>query len=169
MTKAKVFCMALITIMVFLSLSCLSFAEDGEAFKWYGIGGELDDPNRWFGRIGITEDLGAEIVFGVEHRSDECSEESTSKDCDYTRLDVGAGFIYDFAPVSRVTPYVAGRFVLSMTGNGSSETSGTVEAASGVEYVILKRLGVSGELNFNFGTNPTKVMTTTRLRFYFYL
>jgi hypothetical protein len=56
-----------------------------------------------------------------------------------------------------------------MTGNGESETAGTVEAATGVEYVILKRLGLSGELNFSFGTNPTKVLTTTRVRFYFYL
>ena len=42
-------------------------------------------------------------------------------------------------------------------------------AAGGAEYVIMRRLGISGELNFNFGTNPTKVMTTTVVRFYFYL
>jgi hypothetical protein len=56
-----------------------------------------------------------------------------------------------------------------MLGNGTSQTSGTVEAAGGVEYVIMRRLGISGELNFSFGTNPSKVMTTTVMRFYFYL
>ena len=70
---------------------------------------------------------------------------------------------------SMLTPYIAGRFILTMLGNGDSETSGTVEAAGGVEYVIMKRLGISSELNFNFGTNPSKVMTTTRVRFHFYL
>ena len=162
-----------VALLAILILPHVSFAEE-DYFKWYGFGGEVTDPHRWFGRIGITEDLGAELVFGLEHVSDDCADhadgkDSDGKDCDYSRFDIGAGFIYDFAPASRVTPYLAGRFVLTMTSNGSSETSGTVETATGVEYVVLKRLGVSGELNFNFGTNPSRVMTTTRVRFYFYL
>jgi hypothetical protein len=142
-------------------------AQNNDHIKWYGIGGELDDPHHWFGRLGVTENLGAEIIFGMEHISIEC--DHGEGDCDETKLDVGAGIIYDLVPSSQVTPYLGARFILSMIGNGDSETSGTVEAASGVEYVIMKRLGLSGELNFSFGTDPTHIVTTTRVRFYFYL
>jgi hypothetical protein len=76
--------------------------------------------------------------------------------------------IYDIVPGATISPYRAGRFILTMTGNGESETSGTFEAASGVEYVIMKRLGVSGELNFSFHTDPTQVITSTVIRFHFY-
>jgi hypothetical protein len=158
-----------LVFMLLLVLASVSVApaQDDEHIKWYGVGGELDDPHHWFGRLGVTENLGAEIVFGMEHISKDC--EHGEGDCDVTQLDVGAGFIYDFVPASQVTPYMAGRFILSMIGNGESETSGTVEAAGGIEYVILKRIGLSGELNFSFSTDPTHVLTTTRVRFYFYL
>jgi hypothetical protein len=164
--RVRVFLAALLAILI---LPHMSAAAEDDHIKWYGFGGELTDPHRWFGRIGITEDLGAEIIFAMKHESDECGDQDQHKDCDFTRLDVGAGFVYDFAPANIITPYVAGRFILTMTDNSDSETSGTVEAAGGVEYVIMKRLGLSGELNFSFGTNPTRVMTTTRVRFCFYL
>jgi hypothetical protein len=153
--------------MLLLALTQASIAQEDDHIRWYGVGGELDDPHHWFGRIGVTENLGAEIIFGMEHISREC--EHSDGDCDETQLDVGTGFIYDFTPAGRMTPYIAGRFILTMIGNGESETSGTVEAASGVEYVIMKRIGLSGELNFSFSTDPTHILTTTRVRFYFYL
>jgi len=180
----------LFAVLAIMVMSFPAQAEEDNFVKWYGVGGQITEPHRWLGRLGITEDLGAEIIFGLEHRSDDCSNESDGKDCDFTRMDIGAGFIYDFVPASKLTPYIAGRFILTMLGNGSSETSGTVEAgrfiltmlgngssetsgtveaAGGVEYVIMRRLGISGELNFNFGTNPSNVMTTTVVRCYFYL
>jgi hypothetical protein len=166
MNEIGLFLFAVLAVMV---MSFPVQAEEDNFVKWYGVGGQITEPHRWLGRLGITEDLGAEIIFGFEHRSDDCGNESDGKDCDFTRMDIGAGFIYDFVPASKLTPYIAGRFILTMLGNGSSETSGTVEAAGGVEYVIMRRLGISGELNFNFGTNPSKVMTTTVVRCYFYL
>jgi hypothetical protein len=159
---------ALITVCILvLALTHVSTAQSDDYIKWYGVGGELDAPHHWLGRIGVTETLGAEIIFGMEHISMEC--DTGDGDCDETQLDVGGGLIYDFAPFSQVTPYVAGRFILSMTGDGTSETSGTVEAAGGAEYVIMKRIGLSSELNFSFSTDPTHILTTTRVRFYFYL
>ena len=153
--------------VLLLALTLASSAQEDGHIRWYGVGGELDAPHHWFGRIGITENLGAEIIFGMEHISLDC--EHGDGDCDETKLDVGTGFIYDFVPSGQITPYLAGRFILSMIGNGESETSGTVEAAGGVEYVIMRRIGLSGELNFSFGTDPTHILTTTRVRFYFYL
>jgi hypothetical protein len=155
------------TLTLALALTQAGFAQDGEYVKWYGVGGELDDPHHWLARIGVTENLGAEVIFGMEHISMDCP--SGHGDCDETHLDVGTGLIYDFLSSGQMTPYVAGRFILSMTGDGESETSGTVEAASGVEYVIMKRIGLSGELNFGFSTDPTHILTTTRVRCYFYL
>jgi hypothetical protein len=153
--------------MLVLALTQASTAQEDEHIKWYGVGGELDDPHHWFGRIGVTENLGAEIIFGMEHVSRDCA--GGQGDCDVTQLDVGAGFVYDLVPTGQITPYLGGRFILSMIGNGESETSGTVEAASGIEYVIMKRIGLSAELNFSFSTDPTHILTTTRMRFYFYL
>jgi hypothetical protein len=153
-------------ILLVMIVPQISAAAEDDHIKWYGLGGELTGPKRWFGRIGISEYLGAEIVFGMDHRSYDCKDGKS--DCDSTRLDVGAGVIYDFVPGSRISPYLAGRFILTMTGNGDSQTSGTIEAASGVEYVIMKRIGLSGELNFSFHTDPTEVTTTTIVRFYFY-
>jgi hypothetical protein len=158
------------TVMVIMVLMLVGpqygFAEDGEHIKWYGLGGELTGPKRWLGRIGISEYLGTEVIFGMEHISHDCPAGKT--DCDSTKLDVGVGVIYDFVPAARISPYLAGRFILTMTGNGDSETSGTIEAASGVEYVIMKRIGLNGELNFSFHTDPTQVKTSTIVRFYFY-
>jgi hypothetical protein len=169
MSRIHRFGLLFVALTTVVMMTCPVHAEEGDFVKWYGFGGEITEPHRWLGRLGITEDLGAEIIFGIEHRSDDCGDKSDSKDCDFTKIDIGAGFIYDFVPASELTPYIAGRFILTMLGNGTSETSGTVEAAGGVEYVIRERLGISGELNFNFGTNPSKVMTTTVVRFYFYL
>jgi hypothetical protein len=159
----------LVTTLALVAISCQVQAQEGDFVKWYGFGGQITEPHRWLGRLGISENLGTEIIFGIEHRSDDCDHESSDNDCDFTKLDIGAGFIYDFVPSSNLTPYVAGRFIMTMLGDGSSETSGTVEAAGGVEYVIMRRLGISGELNFNFGTDPSTAMTTTVVRFYFYL
>lgn len=141
-------------------------AQEGEHIKWYGLGGELTGPHRWLGRIGINEYLGTEVIFGLEHTSHDCPGSRT--DCDSTTLDVGVGVIYDLVPSARISPYLAGRFILTMTGNGESDTAGTIEAASGVEYIVMKRIGLSGELNFSFHTDPTKVKTSTVVRFYFY-
>jgi hypothetical protein len=145
----------------------LAFAQ--EPFKWYGIGGEITgesgEPRRWLGRLGIGEQLGVEALFAMEH----ISSTGIHEDNGFTRLDVGAGIIYDVAPAAAVTPYLAGRFILVMTGNGEDNTSGVVETACGVEYVIMKRLGISGELNFSFHTDPTQIFTSTRVRCYFYL
>jgi hypothetical protein len=152
--------------VLLLMIPQLTVGAEDEHVKWYGLGGELTGPKRWFGRIGISEFLGAEVIFGMEHRSYDCKD--GKPDCDSTRLDVGAGVVYDFVPGARISPYLAGRFILTMTGNGDSETSGTIEAASGVEYVMLKRIGLSGELNFRFHTDPTQVTTSTVVRFYFY-
>jgi hypothetical protein len=158
----------LIIICLFLTaLTQAAAAQDEGDIKWYGIGGELNEPHHWLGRVGVTENLGVEIIFGMEHISMDCAEGTGN--CDHTNLDVGAGFIYDLVPTGRITPYLGGRFILSMIGNGESETSGTVEAAGGVEYVIMKRIGISGELNFSFATDPTHILTTTRVRCYFYL
>lgn len=137
-----------------------------EYVKWYGIGGELNGPRRWLGRIGISESFGAEVIFSMEHISQDCGAKT---DCDFTSLDIGLGGIYDVAPSSKVSPYLAARFILTMTGDGESQTSGTIEAAGGVEYLILKRIGLRGELNFSFHTEPTRVGTTTLISFLFYL
>lgn len=145
-------------------------ATPGEPFRWFGVGGEItttaDEPRRWLGRIGLSEDLGAEVLFAMEHTSGDCKGAAT--DCDYTRIDVGAGVIYDVAPGSAITPYLASRFILSMTANGDDETSGIIEAAGGAEYAIMSRLGVSAELNLSIRTDPAQILTSTRVRFHFY-
>jgi len=154
----------LATFVLLLLVPQLTMGAEDEHIKWYGLGGELNGPKRWLGRIGISEYLGAEVIFAMEHTSAKCG----MVDCDSTRLDVGVGAIYDLLPGSKMSPYLGARFILSMMGDGDSETSGTIEAASGVEYVIVKRIGVSGELNFRFQTDPTHVVTSTRVRVYFY-
>jgi hypothetical protein len=165
--KRFAFINAILAALVLISvLPQVSLGAEGDHIKWYGLGGELNGPKRWFGRIGITEYLGAEVIFAMEHKSRECNK--GAGDCDSTTLDVGAGAIYELVPGAKVTPYLAGRFILTMIGNGDSETSGTVEAAGGVEYLLMTRLGISGELNFTFRTDPTRVATATRVRFYFY-
>ena len=156
----------LAALILLLALTQVSLCAEDDFIKWYGLGGELNGPMRWFGRIGITEYLGAEVIFSMEHLSLDC--EDGKGDCSYTALDVGTGAVYELVPGAKISPYLAGRFILTMIGNGDSETSGTVEAAGGVEYLLMKRLGLSGELNFKFSTNPTHVATATLIRFYFY-
>ena len=145
-----------------------SYGAPDEPFKWYGLGGELtgnpSEPRRWLGRLGITNQIGGEAIFAMEHSSYTCE----GHDCDRTRVDIGAGVIYDVAPAAMISPYFAGRFILTMIGNSEDETSGTVEGAYGIEYVIAKRLGLSGELNFSVRTDPSQILTSTRVRFYFY-
>jgi len=140
-----------------------------EPFKWYGVGGDLtsvsNEPRRWLARIGMSDDLGAEILFSLQHIEEDCG---TLADCDFTRVDIGAGFIYDLVPSASLTPYFAGRFILSMADNSHEDNSGIIEAAGGVEYVIAKRVGISAELNFSIQTEPTTILTSTRMRFYFY-
>lgn len=149
----------------------LGYASPDEPFRWYGIGGDItavaNEPRRWLGRIGISEDLGAEVLFAMQHVSGGCKD-TAHNNCDYTRIDIGTGVIYDVAPGSAITPYLAGRFILSMTGNGNDETAGIIEAAGGAEYAIMKRLGVSAELNLSVRTDPAQILTSTRMRFYFY-
>jgi hypothetical protein len=144
------------------------FANADEPFRWYGIGGELTSdsgqPRRWLGQMGINEQIGVEALFAMQHLSDD----NTHADNDFTRLDVGAGLIYDVAPFAAITPYFAGRFILVITGNGEGNASGVVEAACGAEYVVMKHLGLAGELNFNFHTDPAEIFTSTRVRCYFY-
>jgi hypothetical protein len=153
-------------ILAPLVLPSSGSAADDDYVKWYGVGGEINGQRRWLGRIGISEYLGTEVIFAMKHMSRECGH--SDGDCDSTTLDVGAGVIYEIAPGAAVAPYLAGRFILTMTSNGDSETSGTVESAGGVEYLIRDRIGVSGELNFRFRTDPTEVVTSTVVRFYFY-
>jgi hypothetical protein len=166
MNRISAFSALLMITVLILTAPSICSAQDGEHIKWYGLGGELTGPHRWLGRIGINEYLGTEVIFGMEHTSYDCH--GGAGDCDSTALDVGVGVIYDFVPSARISPYLAGRFILTMTGNGESDTAGTIEAASGVEYIIMKRIGLSGELNFSFHTDPTKVKTSTIVRFYFY-
>ena len=146
-------------LLVTLALIAPSHADaQEEPFRWYGVGGELNGPRRWFGRIGVTEHVGAEVLFGVDWESE--------ADSDYS---LGAGVIYDYAPAAELTPYTMCRFVLRRVDNGESKTSIQLEAGGGAEYVIKKRIGISAELNFNFSFDPSRVMTTTLLRAYFYL
>ena len=166
--KSLCFASCVLAITAFAAL-LPQFALAQEPFRWYGIGGDItsqpNEPRRWLGRIGISEEISAEAIFAMEH----ISNGSNSGNSDYTRLDVGGGIIYDVAPTASLTPYFAGRFILVMTGDDESNTSGVVEAACGVEYVIMSRLGISGELNFNFHTDPTQIFTSTKVRCYFYL
>lgn len=155
----------LATLVLLLLVPRPTFGAGDETIKWYGLGGEITGPKRWLARIGISEYLGAEVIFAMEHISAEAGRGEGDWE---TRLDVGVGAIYDLVPGATMSPYLATRFTLSMMGNGDSETSGTIEAAGGVEYVVKKRIGVSGELNFSFQTDPTHVVTSTRVRLYFY-
>ena len=42
----------LATLILVLVISQVSLGADGDHIKWYGLGGELNGPKRWFGRIG---------------------------------------------------------------------------------------------------------------------
>lgn len=144
-----------------------SAASPEEPFKWYGLGGELTAesgcPRHWLGRIGMDDQLGAEILFALWHT------DGTGLSHDVTRVDIGGGLIYDLAPTAVVTPYGAARFILNITDADDADTGATAEAACGAEYSIARRLGLSGELNFSLRTDPSEIITSTRVRFYFYL
>jgi hypothetical protein len=168
MKRSSLVSWLLAVIATAVLLPQLASAGMGEPFRWYGIGGEMTSdsgqPKRWLGRIGVSDQMGVEVLFAMQHTS--CG--IAGQDCDLTRVDIGGGVIYDVAPAAELTPYLAGRFILTMAGDGESETSGTIEAACGVEYVIIKRFGISGELNFSVHTDPSQVLTGTRVRLYFY-
>jgi opacity protein-like surface antigen len=149
--------MLIATLALIIPVAATAQTED-EPYKWYGIGGELNGSNRWLGRIGITKNLGAEVLLGLDWESDSNS--------DYT---LGAGVIYDYAPTSDITPFTMCRVLAHRRDNGESKTSLGFEVGGGVEYVIKKRIGISAELNFNFSFDPSRIMTTTLLRAYFYL
>jgi opacity protein-like surface antigen len=158
MKRTRVFGTAMLLITLAFIIPSSSQAEEAEPFKWYGVGGELNGMKRWMGRLGITQHVGAEMLFGIDWESDANS--------DYS---LGAGVIYDYAPTAEITPYTMCRFILRRVDNGNSKTSIQLEAGGGVEYVIKKRVGISAELNFNFSFDPARMMTTTLLRAYFYL
>jgi hypothetical protein len=144
----------------------LAAAYPEEPFRWYGLGGELTSdsgcPRHWLARIGIDDQLGAEVLFALAHT------EVAGSSHDATRVDVGAGLIYDLAPTAAITPYGAARFILSITDADDTDTGATAEAACGAEYAIGGRLGLSGELDFSLHTDPSEIITSTRVRFYFY-
>jgi hypothetical protein len=145
-------------LLVLASLTVPAARADEEPFKWYGIGGELSGGHRWLGRIGITQALGAEVLLGLDWESEAHS--------DYS---LGAGVIYDYAPTSEITPFTMCRAIVNYEENGKSKTSLQFEAGGGVEYIIKKRIGISAELNFRFSFDPSRILTTTLLRAYFYL
>jgi hypothetical protein len=157
MKRTRIFGIGLLLVTLAFLIPSSSEAQD-EPFKWYGIGGELNGSRRWLGRIGITQHVGAEVLFGIDWESEGSS--------DYS---LGAGVIYDYAPTAEITPFTMCRFILRRVDNCVSKTSMQLEAGGGVEYVIKKRIGISAELNFNFSFDPARVMTTTLLRVYFYL
>ncbi len=157
MKRSAILALGLMLIVPALLLPPAVKAQD-EPFKWYGIGGELNGSNRWLGRFGITSKVGAEVLVGLDWESDGWS--------DYS---LGAGVIYDYAPTSDVTPFTMCRLVVRRHGDGETKTSLGLEVGGGAEYVIRKRIGLSAELNFNLGFNPSRVMTTTLVRAYFYL
>ncbi|MGD9401523.1 MAG: hypothetical protein PVF95_04535 [bacterium] len=157
MTRNRTLSIAMLLAALFLLLPQAAGAQQ-EPFKWYGVGGEVNGSRRWLGRIGITENVGAEVLFGLNWESEGHS--------DYT---VGAGVIYDYAPTSEITPYTMCRIIANRWDNDESKTSLGFEVGGGVEYVIKRRIGLSAELNFNFSFDPSRIMTTTLLRAYFYL
>ncbi len=157
MTRTRILCIGLLLATLAFIAPPTSQAEE-EPFKWYGIGGELNGSKRWLGRIGVTEHVGAEFLFGADWESEANSDYSA-----------GAGVIYDYAPMAEIAPYTMCRFLLRRVDNGVSKTSMQLEGGGGVEYVIKKRVGISAELNFNFSFDPSRVMTTTLVRAYFYL
>lgn len=157
-----------------------TFAAPDEPFRWYGLGGEMtseaDNPRRWLGRIGVTELVGVEMIFGMAHQSSDCTNPcnpACAHTCYGTRLDLGAGIIYDVAPAAALTPYFAARMVLNLRSEDSprhhhDDTAATFETACGAEYVLMRRLGLSGELNLSLHTDPGEIRTSTRVRAYFY-
>jgi hypothetical protein len=157
MNRNRVLSTGLLIATLALLLPAWANAQD-EPFKWYGIGGEFNGERRWLGRIGITQGVGAEILLGLNWESGGNSV-----------YDLGAGIIYDYAPTADITPYTMCRFILHGEDRGDYYTDGRIEVGGGAEYIIKKRIGISAELNFRLGFDPSKVVTTTLLRAYFYL
>lgn len=157
MKRTRILTIGLLLVTLAFLLPASTEAQD-EPFKWYGIGGELNGSRRWLGRIGITKSVGAELLFGVDWKSG-----------DSKIFDFGAGVVYDYAPTGEITPYTMCRFIFHIEDNGEYKTNGQVEAGGGVEYVIKRRVGISAELNFMLSFDPSRVVTTTLLRAYFYL
>jgi hypothetical protein len=69
MSRMHKFGLLFIALVTAVVISSPVHAEEDNFVKWYGFGGEITEPHRWLGRLGVTEDLGAEIIFGIEHRS----------------------------------------------------------------------------------------------------
>ncbi len=156
---------SLLIVAMLIANSPANAGATPEVVKWYGVGGELNGPTRWLGRIGLNEYLGVEVVFSMLHETHETADKKSTT---VSRIEIGPGIIYDVVPGQSISPYLAGRFILILEGNDKSDVSGGIEACGGVEYLILKRIGISGELNFRFQTEPSTVYTTTLVRFYFY-
>ncbi|MFZ1946111.1 MAG: hypothetical protein WAW06_01025 [bacterium] len=157
---------AVVTALIAALVPGIVAASPEEPFRWYGLGGEITSdsgcPRHWLARIGIDDQLGAEVLFALMHA------EAAGFSHDVTRIDIGAGLIYDLAPTAVITPYGAARFILNITDADETDTGATAEAACGAEYAIGRRLGLSGELNLSLHTDPSEIITSTRVRFYFY-
>lgn len=157
MNRTRILGIAMLLAVIAFLIPASTRAEV-EPFKWYGIGGELNGSRRWLGRIGITKSFGAEVAVGMDWESGGSS-----------FIELGAGVIYDYAPTSDITPFTMCRFILHRIDNGESKSRGRIEVGGGVEYIIKQRIGISAELNFGVSLDPSRVMTTTLLRAYFYL
>ncbi|MGQ9603259.1 MAG: hypothetical protein ACUVUU_03525 [bacterium] len=150
------------SLLILLLANTLTAKET--AGKWFGIGGEITGEKRWLGRFGLTPSTGIEAIFALSHESIE----SMGFESNYTRVCFGAGLIHDFNAQSSLTPYIAGRFMLNVVSIEDTDTSVIIEAAGGLEYLLLKRVGIRGELDFTLGTDPTTVTTSTRVSALFY-
>jgi hypothetical protein len=157
MNRPRILGMALLLVTLASVIPSTARTQD-EPFKWYGVGGEFNGARRWLGRFGITENVGAEAIFGVDWRSGGPK-----------FFDLGAGVIYDYAPTAEISPYAMCRFILHIEDNGEYDSDGRIEVGGGAEYIFIKRIGISAELNFGIGLDPSRVMTTTLVRAYFYL
>jgi hypothetical protein len=157
MNRTRILGTVLLLVVLAFMIPTTARTED-EPFKWYGVGGEFNGARRWLGRFGITQDIGVEAIFGVDWGSGRPKV-----------FDLGAGVIYDYAPTAEISPYAMCRFILHIEDNGEYNSDGRIEAGAGAEYVIKKRIGISAELNFSIGIDPSRVMTTTLVRAYFYL
>lgn len=159
MSQSKI----LLALVLVVIMANLAVAKETSG-KWFGIGGEVTQPKRWLGRFGLSPSTGIEAIFSLSHGSVEVM----GFESDFTSVCFGGGLIHDFNAQSSLTPYLAGRLMIEIVSNGDSETSLVIEAAGGLEYLVLKRLGIRGELDFSLGTDPTTVTTSTRVSALFY-
>ncbi len=149
---------------LFILLLANALAAKETSGKWFGIGGDITEPKRWLGRFGLSPSTGIEAIFALAHGS----VEFMGFESDFTSVCFGAGVIHDFNAQSSLTPYIAGRFMLDIVSNDETDTSVVIEAAGGLEYLLFKRVGIRGELDFTLGTDPTTVTTSTRVSALFY-